>query len=121
MSRLSDYEFDRMLDEHQEREREDAVGRAVIGDIEARRPDAERREITFAELCCGDYMTNEDGPAARWVKVEKIDGTPATTAEATVTFVTPQPLGVALEDHWIIRRTWDTPVTIDAAVRSEQA
>jgi hypothetical protein len=115
---MSDYEFDRMLDEYQEREREDAAERAERGDIEARRPNAERQEITFAELCCGDYMTNEDGLAARWVKVDKVNGTPAKTAEATVTFITPQPLGVAMEDHWVIRRPWDTTVTIDAAARS---
>ena len=113
-----DAEFDALLDEYQEREAEEALERAGRGDIEAVRPDAVREVVTFADLRVGDYMTAEDGPLARWVRVVKCDDSEY-DPEATVTFQTPQPLGVAMEDHWVIRRPWNDPVTVDAAARGK--
>ena len=112
--RQSQAEIDALLDEHQAREREDAERRAELGDRESVRPDAERVEITFGALLAGDYMTAEKGPTARWVEVTEktIDG-----ATATITFKTPQPLGVGLADRWVIHRPVEEPVTVDATAR----
>lgn len=107
-------EIDAILDEYQEREAELAIERAERGDIEARRPDARREEIAYAELAVGDYMSAEDGVDARWVEVVEIkprDG------KLVITFRTPQPLGVGLHDRWVIDRAADERVVIDAAVR----
>lgn len=41
--------------------------------VTAARPDADRRDVTFAELRVGDYMTNEP-PGGRWVRVAELRG-----------------------------------------------
>lgn len=114
---IRDYEFDRMLDEYQEREAEMAEERAVVGDKQAMRPNAVRDDVTFGDLAEGDYMTAEEGSTARWVKIVKVEGDRKTEAEAKITFEVPQPLGVAMEDHWVIYRPWTDTVVIDRSVR----
>jgi len=112
-----DAEFDFELDAYQEREREAAAERAVQGDQEAVRPSALRTEITFGELLLDDYMTAEDGPHARWVKVVKILA-PRPDGRLSITFQTPQPLGVAYENRWVIDRLPSDRVIIDQLARA---
>jgi len=112
-----DADFDFELDAYQEREREAAAERAVQGDQQAVRPEAMRTEITFDELILDDYITAEDGSAARWVKVTKIVP-PGADGRLAITFQTPQPLGVACEDHWVIDRLPEEKVVIDLLARA---
>jgi hypothetical protein len=123
----SDPHFDAMLDEYQERERELAFEREAQGDIEARRPNAVQQEITFGELVVGDYITAEPGEAehARYVKVIKLEPGkgdtrwgPHHTGSLKITFETPQPIGVGMENHWVLDRDPDEPVVIDASERN---
>jgi hypothetical protein len=122
MRTISDAEFDAELEAYQEREYEASLERAERGDLEARRPDATRIETEFGALKVGDFMTAETGPDARWVKIVKVSpgerkwGT-SEDGWVTVTFQTPQPLGVGMEDKWVLERVVDTPVTIDGSVR----
>lgn len=115
--------FDAALDEYQEREREAADRRADEADRRAVRPDAVRQESTFGELREGDYMTAESGPAARWVEIVKVEPRRKWSNEraldwVAVTFRTPEPLGVAYEDKWVIERERIAPVVIDATRRA---
>jgi hypothetical protein len=115
---MSNAEIDLAVEEHIEREREAADERAVIGDAQAQRPDAVRQTVTFGDLVLGDHMTAEEGPQARWVKVVKI--VPAEdTGILSVTFQTPQPLGLAWEDRWIIERRSEVAVVVDASARGD--
>lgn len=119
---MSDFNFDAELDAHQEREAQWARERARIGDIKARRPDAQRCEITFADLKIGDFMTNETGPEARFVKVVEIGSfTPKVEGQIAITFETAEPLGVALENRWVIERPPTDSVTIDESIRGESS
>lgn len=123
----SDAAFDAGLDEYQAREAEWADERAAIGDHEAVRPDAVRLTVTFGELAVGDYMTNEAGPAARWVEIVEVEpnrrkySQDEATGWITITFRTPQPLGVSYTDRWVIEREVATPVVIDQRVRDGRA
>lgn len=110
--------FDAGLDEYQEREREAAFERELLGDEQAVRPDAERATVTVADLNIGDFMTAEDGPHARWVKVVEIKEGWRDPAKTSITFQTPQPIGVGLVDRWVIERDPADPVVIDQRVRA---
>lgn len=113
----TDADFDFELDAYQEREREAAAERAVEGDAQAVRPYAMRTEIPFGELLLNDYMTAEEGPEARWVKVIKILA-PRPDGRISITFQTPQPLGVACESNWVIDRMPEEKVVIDQLARA---
>jgi hypothetical protein len=125
--RQRDAEFDRQLDLYQERQAELAAESEALGDEQAVRAEASRLTVTFGDLLDGDYMTAEDTPEARWVKVVRIepDRRKYSDAEAagwvTVTFETPQPIGVGMETRWVIEREVGTPVVIDQRVRDEKA
>lgn len=118
--------FDAMLDEHQRREREMAAELEAQGDIEARRPQAKLAERTFAEVREGDFITNEPeaGPDARFVEVVKVEQRRKFNREddgswLTITFRTPQPIGVAFTDSWVIERRAIDSAYIDLGARDE--
>lgn len=120
--RFDEAAFDAGLDAYQERCREEAAALEDLGDRQAVRPEADRATVTFGDLIVGDYMTAEAGPHARWVEVvaleprRKWSNDPA-PGWVTVTFQTPQPIGVALEDRWVIERHVGDAVIIDQSVR----
>lgn len=114
--RLRQAEFDAGLDAYQEREREAAAEREALGDVEARRPDAQRFATTFDCVRVGDFMTMEDGPGARWVEVVKWA---ADDDAVHITFQTPQPIGVGMHQRWCIDRGKGERVTVDLAARAE--
>lgn len=126
---LSDAHFDAMLEEYQEHEAELAYERERLGDEQARRPDAVPLTITFADLRVGDFMTAEDpdDPAARWVEVVEVGAAVDSVFfkgqrdSMTVTFRTPQPIGVGMHDRWTIARPSGDQVVIDASSRPEES
>lgn len=80
----------------------------------AARPDALRLATTFADLRVGDFMTNEEGPGARWVKVIEIQRPGKRGAEVSVLFEIPQPENLrSMETRYWIERSDDTPVVVD--------
>lgn len=123
-----DIAFDAALDEYQAREAELADERAEIGDREAARPGAVRFAVTFGDLVVGDYMTNEDGPDARWVEIVEVEpnrrkyhSEEDAPGWVVITFKTPQPLGVGYVDRWVIEREVATPVVVDQRARDGRA
>jgi hypothetical protein len=112
--------FERLLDEHQAQEQEDAWERAAQGDREARRPQAERLTVHFADLRIGDFMTAESGPQARWVEVVDVTRSKGMPESLKVTFMTPQPLGVGMHSRHVIDRAAVDEVVVDNSCRGSR-
>jgi len=118
MSPQSEAEFNALLDEYQEGEREAAEEARERGNVKALRPDAVIRPCTYGNLRIGDFITAEPelGAAARFVEVVRLrQGIESSII--TLTFETPEPLGVALEDHWVIERAEMGHAHVDASRR----
>lgn len=122
---MSDAHFDAMLEEYQELEAELAYERERLGDQQARRPGAVPKAVTFGDLRVGDFMTADDPahPQARWVEVVDLGGVGESrfgdSTTMSITFRTPQPIGVGMCDRWILQRQPGDPVVIDGAARTE--
>lgn len=107
------------LDEHLEREAELAAELEARGNVEARRPDAVIREATFESLRLDEFITAEPegdklwGTPPRFVRVVRLRQE-IETRMIVLTFETPEPIGVGMEDHWIIERDPGAPAYVDA-------
>lgn len=122
---MIDQDFDAIAAGYEARLYEEAADAAERSYETAARPNAEPREVTYADLRCGDYMTNE-GPTGRWVRVVDLQG-PAVTVktrrqacadgEVSVLFEIPEPVHVSGETRYWIERPADQAVLIDMAAR----
>jgi hypothetical protein len=117
--------FDAMLDVYQQQQEDAAWQAEQRSYTTALRPDAEPREVAFADLRPGDYMTNE-GATGRWVKVLELRGPfcyaksrqqKVADDEISVLFEIPEPVTVSGATRYWIERPAVEAVLIDGSVR----